>query len=94
VGFVEGETGYCSETCVTCDGGTGEVIIFEESIDIKEEVSIKVEEPLDIKVEVPEAIKFPPMKTEPQVRFCDVCLCIALLYMYRFCDVCLCIALL
>jgi hypothetical protein len=28
VGFVEGETGSCSETCVMCDGdGTGEVSI-------------------------------------------------------------------
>jgi hypothetical protein len=39
---VEGETGYCSETCVTGDvDGTEEVSIkVEEAIDIKEEVSI------------------------------------------------------
>jgi hypothetical protein len=53
VGFVEGETGYCNETCVMCDvDGTGEVSIYEEAIDIKEEVSIKVEEAVDIKEEV------------------------------------------
>ena len=56
MGFVDGETGSCSETCVTCDvGGT-------------EEVSIKVEEYIDIKDEFPEAISFPPIKTENEVR--------------------------
>ena len=56
MGFVDGETGSCSETCVTCDvGGT-------------EEVSIKVEEEIDIKDEFPEAISFPPIKTENEVR--------------------------
>ena len=59
--FVEGETGSCSETCVTCDvGGT-------------EEVSIKVEEEIDIKDEIPEAISFPPFKTEQEVRLWGVC---------------------
>jgi hypothetical protein len=67
VGFVGGETGYCSETCVTGGvGGTGEGSVggewaidikeevsstFEEMVDIKEEVCIKVEEDLDIKEE-------------------------------------------
>ena len=53
---VEGETGSCSETCVTCDGdGSEEVSIeFEDTIDIKDEVSIKVEEAIDIKDEFPE----------------------------------------
>ena len=61
VGFVEGETGSCSETCVMCDvGGT-------------EEVSIKVEEDVDIKDEFPEAISFPPIKTENEVRLWGVC---------------------
>jgi hypothetical protein len=74
VGFVGGETGYCSETWATCDvGGTGEVIIFEEAIDIKEEVSIKVEDAVDVKNEIPEPISFPPIKTEQQVRFWGVC---------------------
>ena len=54
--FVEGGTGSCSETCITCDvGGT-------------EEVSIKVEDAIDIKDEMPEAISFPPIKTENEVR--------------------------
>jgi plasmid maintenance system antidote protein VapI len=51
---VEGETGSCNETCVTCDvDGTEEVSIkFEDTIDIKEEVSMKVEDTVDIKKEV------------------------------------------
>jgi hypothetical protein len=53
---VEGGTGFCIETCVTCD--------FEASDD----VSIKVEEAIDIKDEIPEAIIFPPIKTEQEVR--------------------------
>jgi hypothetical protein len=54
MGFVESETGYCSETCVTCDvDGTEEVSIeVEEAMDIKEEVTIEVEDPLGIKEEV------------------------------------------
>ena len=70
MGFVEGETGSCTETCVTCDvDGAEEVSIErEEAIDIKEEVSIKVEEVIDIKDEIPEAISFPPIKTEHEVR--------------------------
>ncbi len=54
--FVESGTGSCSETCVTCDvGGT-------------EEVSINAEEAIVIKDEIPEAIKFPPSRTENEVR--------------------------
>jgi hypothetical protein len=56
-------------------GETGEVSIFEESIDIKEEVSIKVEETVDIKVETPQALSFSPNKTEREVRLWCVCLC-------------------
>jgi hypothetical protein len=56
VGFVEGETGCCSETCVKCDVGGCE------------EVSIKVEEAIDIKDEIPEAITFRSIKTEHEVR--------------------------
>jgi hypothetical protein len=75
MGCVEGETGYCSETCVTCDvDGTEEVSIdVEEAIDIIEEVSIKVEDAVDIKNESPEAISFPPIKTEHEVRLRGVC---------------------
>jgi len=75
MGFVEGETGSCSEACVTCDvDGTEEVSIkFEDDIDIKEEVSFKVEEAIDIKDEIPEAISFPPIKIEHEVRLWGVC---------------------
>jgi hypothetical protein len=75
MGFVEGETGSCIEACVTCDvDGTSEVSInVEDTIDIKEEVSIKVEESVDIKDEIPEAISFPSMKSEHEVRLWGVC---------------------
>jgi hypothetical protein len=54
-------------------GGTGEGSIdFEEAIHIKEE-SIKVEEAADIKDEIPQAILFPPIKAESEVRFWGVC---------------------
>ena len=79
MGFVEGETGSNSETCVTCDvDGTEEVSInFEGAIDIKEEeVSFKVEEAIDIKDEIPEAISFSPIKTEHEVRLWGVCVCV------------------
>jgi hypothetical protein len=68
VGFVEGETGYCSETCVTCDvGGTGEVgTIVEDAVDVKEEVSIKFEA-IYIKDEIPETATCPPIKAECEV---------------------------
>ena len=63
--FVEGGTGSCSETCVMCDvGGT-------------EEVSIKVEDAIDIKDEFPEAVSFPPIKTENEVRLWGVCKVVA-----------------
>ena len=75
MGFVEGETGSCSETCVPCDGdGTGEVSIeFEEAIDIKDEVSVKVEEAIDMKDGIPEAIIFPSIKSEHEVSLWGVC---------------------
>ena len=59
--FVEGGTGSCSETCVTCDvNGT-------------EEVSITVEEAIDIKNEIPEATEFSSIQTEHEVWFQGVC---------------------
>ena len=72
---VEGETGSYSEMYVPCDVvGTEEVSIkFEDTIDIKEEVCIKVEEAIDIKDEIPEAITFPSVKTEHEVRLWGVC---------------------
>jgi hypothetical protein len=56
MGFVEGETGSCNETCVTCDGdGTEEVSIkVEESIGMKVGSSIEIEEAKNIKDEFPE----------------------------------------
>jgi len=75
MGYVEGETGYCSETCVTCDvDWTEEVSIkAEDTTDIKEEGSIKVEEAIDIKDEIPEAMSVPSIKTEHEVSLCGVC---------------------
>jgi hypothetical protein len=75
MGYVEGETGSYSETCVTCDVDRTEGISIkvEETIDIKEEVSVKVEEAIYIKDEIPEAIAFPPIKTEHEVRLWGVC---------------------
>jgi len=54
--FVEGAAGPFSDTCVTC------------GVDGTEEVSIKVEEASDIKLEIPEAVTFPSIKTESEVR--------------------------
>ena len=59
--FVDGGIGSCSETCVTCD------------VDGNEEVGIKVEEAIDMKDEMPEAISFPPIKTENEVRLWGIC---------------------
>jgi len=71
VGFVDGETGSFSATCVTCDvGGTAEVSIKVEAIDVKEEVSIKDEESIDRKDEIPE---IEPIETQNQVRLQCVC---------------------
>ena len=46
---VEGGTGSCIETCVTCGFGRteGVSIKVEEAINIKDEVSIKVEGAID-----------------------------------------------
>jgi len=74
MGYVEGETGSCSETCVTGDDDTEGVISIkvEEAVNIKEEICIKFEEDIDIKDEIPEAISFPPIKTEHEVRLWGV----------------------
>ena len=85
MGFVEGETGSCIETCVTCDVDiTEDVSIKVEAIDVKEEVRIKVEESKDVKAEVSikgeesvymkdEIPEIPPVKTQNQVRLQGVC---------------------
>jgi hypothetical protein len=57
VDFVESETGCCSATC-DADGT---------------EVSVKVEETVDVEDETLEAISFPKIKTENEVRLCGVC---------------------
>jgi len=59
--LVEGETGSCSEACVTCD------------VDGTEEVNIKVEEVIDIKDEFQETTSFPLIETEYEVRLRGVC---------------------
>jgi len=59
--YADGETGSCSQTVVTCD------------VDGIEEVSINVQESIDIKDEIPEALIFPPIKTEQEVRLWVVC---------------------
>ena len=83
MGYVEGETGYCNETCVMCDvDGADEVSVeVEDPIDIngKEKVNIKVEEAIDIKDEIPEVISFPTIKTEHGVRLWGVCEVVAAL---------------
>jgi hypothetical protein len=61
MGCVESETGPCSETVVMCD------------VDGTEEVSMNVEESIDMKDEIPEALIFPPIKTEQEVRLWVVC---------------------
>jgi len=72
---VEGGTASYNRTCVMCneDGNEEVSITVEEAIDIKEEVSIKVEEAIDVKDEIPQAIVFPPIKTEQEVRLWGVC---------------------
>jgi hypothetical protein len=74
IDVVEGGTGNCSGTGVTCDDGPEEGSMkFEESIDIKEELTITVEHAVDIKKEIPKAITFTPIKTEQEVRLWGVC---------------------
>jgi len=61
VGLIKDEPDSCSESCVTTlDIGT-------------EEGNIEVEDSVDIKEENPEAIKFPPIKTEPAVSVWGLC---------------------
>ena len=75
IGFVEGETGACDEAGVEfdVDGSEEDSTKFEEALDIKEDVCIKFEDAIDIKDETPEAISFPTIKTEREVRLWGVC---------------------
>jgi hypothetical protein len=63
MGFEEGETDCCSETCVMYDvDGTEEFSTrVEEAVDIKDEI---IEA---IKDEIPEPLIFPLIKTEREV---------------------------
>jgi hypothetical protein len=65
VGFVGGETGYCSESCVTGDG------------DVTGEGCVEGEDPLDIKDESLLAASFPQIETEHEVRFWGVRVCVS-----------------
>ena len=58
---VEGATGPCNETGVNCD------------VDGVEEVSIKFEETIDIKDDISEDLTLPSSKNECEVRFWGVC---------------------
>jgi len=60
VGFVEGESGAFNEAGVECD------------VD-RTKVNAEVEDAIDIKDEIPEAIPFPTIKTEQEVRLWGVC---------------------
>ena len=75
MGFVEGETGSCSVTDVESDVDGSEEFStkVEEALDIKEEVSIEVDDGIHVKDEIPEAITFPTIKTEQEVRLWGVC---------------------
>jgi len=82
MGLIKDEPDSGSEACVTTlDDGTEEGYMKVEEADIKYEESdidveaadIKVEELVDIKEENPEAIKFPPIKTEPEVSVWGLC---------------------
>jgi hypothetical protein len=79
VGFVEGETGYCSETHVPCDVDRIEEVSIkvEDPLDINEEVSIKAEYNTDINDEIPEPVPVPPINTEHEVRLWGVCQVVA-----------------
>jgi len=64
MGFVEGGTSSCIETRVEC-------VVYGT-----EEVCIEAEEAIDMKDEIPEAIIFPPIKTEHEVRLWGVWVCV------------------
>jgi hypothetical protein len=75
VGLIKDEPDSGSEAFVTSlDSGTEEGNIkFEESDTEVEAADIKVEESVDRKKENPEAIKFLPIKTEPEVSPWGLC---------------------
>jgi len=60
----------CMDIVEDGTGSDSETLVMFGVVD---EVSIKVEEAIDIKDEIPEAISFPPIKTEHEVRLHGVC---------------------
>jgi hypothetical protein len=60
-GLVDGETGSWFDTFVPC------------GVDGTEEVNTNLEDAIDIINEMAEAISFPPINTENEVRICCVC---------------------
>jgi len=99
MGLIKDEPDSGSESCVTTlDNGTEEgnrkvedslikvkecEIKFDESDREVEAADIKVEELIDIKEENPEAIKFPPIKTEPEVSVWGLCVRQQLFMLHR-----------
>jgi hypothetical protein len=75
MGLIKVEPDSGSEAGVTTsDSGTEEGNIkFEEADTEVEAADIKVEELIDVKEENPEPIKFPPIKTEPEVSVWGLC---------------------
>jgi hypothetical protein len=68
MGFVEGETDYCSE---------------KFHVDGTEEVSIKVEDAIYVKDEIPETTSFSPINTEHEVRLGGACEVVVASYAFR-----------
>jgi len=60
IGFVEGGTGACNEAGVECDMD-------------RTEVSTEDEDAIDVMDETPEAISFPTIKNEQEVRLWGLC---------------------
>jgi hypothetical protein len=81
MGLIKDEPESGSEACVTTlDDGSEfsieaeEAEIKVEEVDIKlEEANIKIEESVNVKEENSEAIKSPPIKTEPEVSVWGLC---------------------
>jgi hypothetical protein len=73
MGFVEGETGSCRDTCVTGGvGGAGEG-------------SVQVEQTVAVRGDIPEAVKVPSIKTGHEVRLMGVRDVVSAIVMKRRC---------
>jgi hypothetical protein len=75
MGLIKVEPDSGSEAGVTTsDSGNEEGNIKVEESDTEDKAAdIKVEELIDVKEENPEPIKFPPIKTEPEVSVWGLC---------------------